>query len=334
MQVHRYEPSSTRPTMPPISDPRGRESYRRPTSRREYDDDHDYERGSRFRRESAGPRTWDEEEDRGEHRDYPTSFEGLEGEERWRSSARPFSSSRFRGYRDDRPISPGMAPYQQYEDYGTRGMSPSYRERETYREHDGYSSSQWSPSSDRMPRSSWSPGTGGGPALDWPRGREDQWRSRTGFGTGASWSEDDDQGHRGRAPKGYRRSDERIREDVNDALTEDRMVDASEIEVEVSNGEVTLSGSVPERRMRRRAEDLVEAASGVSYVQNNLRVTRRDEGESRSGRSGQGQSSSQGSQGRSGQSATAGSGQSGSVSTGSSSSAGSGSSLQSNRPKT
>ena len=39
--------------------------------------------------------------------------------------------------------------------------------------------------------------------------------------------------HRGRGPKGYTRSDERIREDVNDRLSDDPFVDASEIEVMV-----------------------------------------------------------------------------------------------------
>jgi osmotically-inducible protein OsmY len=78
--------------------------------------------------------------------------------------------------------------------------------------------------------------------------------------------------HRGRGPKGYARSDERIREDVSDRLSDDDMVDASDIEVTVSNREVTLSGTVDSRAARRRAEDCAEAVSGVSYVQNNLRV--------------------------------------------------------------
>ncbi len=45
---------------------------------------------------------------------------------------------------------------------------------------------------------------------------------------------DRDQGeHRGKGPKGYARTDERIKEDVNERLTDDSMVDASEIEVDV-----------------------------------------------------------------------------------------------------
>jgi osmotically-inducible protein OsmY len=97
----------------------------------------------------------------------------------------------------------------------------------------------------------------------------------------SSWFGDDDAErrrrqdaqHGGRGPKGYRRSDERIREDVSDRLTDDAYVDASEIEVSVEGSEVTLTGSVVSRNARRRAEDLAERVSGVTHVQNNLRVS-------------------------------------------------------------
>lgn len=78
--------------------------------------------------------------------------------------------------------------------------------------------------------------------------------------------------HRGRGPKGYTRSDERIREDINDRLSDDSFLDASEIDVTVSNGEVTLTGTVENRIDKRRAEDLAEDISGVKNVQNQLRV--------------------------------------------------------------
>lgn len=78
--------------------------------------------------------------------------------------------------------------------------------------------------------------------------------------------------HRGRGPKGYTRSDERIREDVNDRLSDDAYLDASEIEVSVSDGEVTLIGTVENRIDKRRAEDLADDISGVKNVQNQLRV--------------------------------------------------------------
>ena len=40
----------------------------------------------------------------------------------------------------------------------------------------------------------------------------------------------------------------------------------------VSDGEVTLDGTVPSRQQKRRAEDCVDDVSGVRHVQNNLRV--------------------------------------------------------------
>ena len=95
----------------------------------------------------------------------------------------------------------------------------------------------------------------------------------------ASWFGDEDASrrremdqHRGKGPKGYIRTEERIREDTNDRLTDDPVLDASEIEVTVSGTEVSLNGYVTQRRDKRRAEDIAESVSGVSHVQNNLRV--------------------------------------------------------------
>jgi hypothetical protein len=80
--------------------------------------------------------------------------------------------------------------------------------------------------------------------------------------------------HRGRGPKGYRRSDARISEDISDRLTDDPYLDASEIEIAVKDAEVTLSGVVFHRDDKRRAEVLAERVSGVDQVQNNLKVQR------------------------------------------------------------
>ncbi len=105
----------------------------------------------------------------------------------------------------------------------------------------------------------------------------------------ASWFGDDDAErrrhederrtaqNRGRGPRGYSRSDERMREDINDRLTDDAYIDASDIEVAVSGGEATLTGMVPDRQTKRRAEDVAESVSGVNHVQNNLRVRSRTE---------------------------------------------------------
>jgi hypothetical protein len=76
----------------------------------------------------------------------------------------------------------------------------------------------------------------------------------------------------GRGPRGYRRSDERIREEVNDRLTWHAAVDASDIEVRVEDGEVTLTGVVEDRRAKRLAADIAEEVMGVQDVHNQLKI--------------------------------------------------------------
>lgn len=78
----------------------------------------------------------------------------------------------------------------------------------------------------------------------------------------------------GKGPKGYKRSDDRIREDVCDRLTRHHAVDATEIEISVRDGEVTLSGTVLDRRQKRLAEDIVDDVYGVHDVTNQIRVKR------------------------------------------------------------
>lgn len=78
---------------------------------------------------------------------------------------------------------------------------------------------------------------------------------------------------RGLGPKNYTRSDERIRDDINDRLTESSFVDASEIEVAVNDHEVTLTGLVESRFEKRVAEDIADDVTGVSNVENKIRVS-------------------------------------------------------------
>lgn len=97
---------------------------------------------------------------------------------------------------------------------------------------------------------------------------------------GGDDTDDDRRGHsaagryRGRGPRNYRRSDDRIRDDINDRLTEHDWLDASDVDVQVSGGEVTLTGTVESRYAKRLAEDIAESVSGVTHVQNTLRVNR------------------------------------------------------------
>lgn len=73
-------------------------------------------------------------------------------------------------------------------------------------------------------------------------------------------------------PRGYRRSDERIYEEVCESLGRDREVDSSNIEVHVSGGEVTLSGSTRTRWMKLRAEAISDTVPGVVEIHNQVRV--------------------------------------------------------------
>ena len=55
-------------------------------------------------------------------------------------------------------------------------------------------------------------------------------------------------------------------------LIDDPRIDASDIEVHLKGGELTLSGSVRTREEKRLTEDLVERVTGVREVNNHLRV--------------------------------------------------------------
>ncbi|HZU82833.1 MAG TPA: BON domain-containing protein [Polyangiaceae bacterium] len=107
----------------------------------------------------------------------------------------------------------------------------------------GYSLSRWEP---------WGYGGADGHRGAWP------WSRRTN--------------QRGRGPGGYRRSDERITEDVSDALMVNEDIDATGISVRVEQGVVVLSGYVASRSDKRLAEDVADSVPGVLDVRNELRI--------------------------------------------------------------
>lgn len=133
----------------------------------------------------------------------------------------------------------------------------------------------------------WSGGTSsgygnGGRSGVWSgwNGADDAWGSPTDQWRGAAGDHRAQQSFRGKGPRDYQRSDDRIREDISDRLTDDPAIDASDITVRVQRCEVTLTGTVNNREEKRRAEDVAERISGVSEVINNLRVSRaQDEGD-------------------------------------------------------
>lgn len=95
-------------------------------------------------------------------------------------------------------------------------------------------------------------------------------RSYSGMGYGESRFRGTD--YSGVGPKNYTRSDERLTEDLCERLTQDPDIDASELDVKVVQGTATLQGSVPQRWMKHRAEDLADGCSGVRNVDNRIKV--------------------------------------------------------------
>jgi len=89
---------------------------------------------------------------------------------------------------------------------------------------------------------------------------------------GEQYGQQSQQSYRGRGPKGYERSDERLKEMVCERLTDDPMIDASEVSIEVTNKTVRLTGTVDDRRIKYMIEDVIEQVGGVRDIDNQLRV--------------------------------------------------------------
>jgi len=77
----------------------------------------------------------------------------------------------------------------------------------------------------------------------------------------------------GKGPKGYHRANDRIEDDVNEALTRNCYLDASNIEVTVKDSVVTLTGTVANRQMKILAEDCIESISGIKDIKNEIRLS-------------------------------------------------------------
>jgi osmotically-inducible protein OsmY len=195
---------------------------------------------------------------RGAMRDYPDHFGAHEtGRDTWRSGDRSDRYDRRFDRREQR-----FDP--RFDDSDDRFGDRSWSSERPYRSHEderyrlrddiaGYRGS----GSDRM------------------SDRDDRFRGQVaGHGTDATGGTRSlNRGpHHGKGPVGFQRSDERIKETACEALTDHGDIDASHIEVSVKAGEVTLSGTVEDRRTKRLAEDCVEAVPGVKDVHNQLRI--------------------------------------------------------------
>jgi hypothetical protein len=80
-------------------------------------------------------------------------------------------------------------------------------------------------------------------------------------------------GARRNRPARYRRPDERILDDVWHRIST-AAIDPQDVEVEVNNGVVTLSGRVSTRFEKRIVEDIADGVFGVQEVHNHLRLAR------------------------------------------------------------
>lgn len=78
----------------------------------------------------------------------------------------------------------------------------------------------------------------------------------------------------GYGPKNYKRSDDRIYEEVCETLMNNGEVDATNIGVKVEQGIVYLNGKVESRQTKKLAEFIIEDLPGVQDVRNELIVIR------------------------------------------------------------
>ncbi|WP_432261288.1 BON domain-containing protein [Cupriavidus sp. TMH.W2] len=82
---------------------------------------------------------------------------------------------------------------------------------------------------------------------------------------------------RNTGPRGYQRSDERIRDQICERLSYARGVDVSDVSVDVSAGVVSLTGTVRDRGQKYYIEDMADSTYGVKEVNNDIRVRRDSE---------------------------------------------------------
>ena len=243
-------------------------------------------------RDFGGGRGWQDREDDRDY--YRNDYRGMERDDErgWRDrTARQWAEGR-----DDRDY--GGRDYGDTRSLGdSRGYNDSHNERNyddrDWRNRDwqdrSWQSRQWQSRrdqrldlGDRNPSQGFTGGYGGafgssyaqaGDRIDERGGDYD----RGGYGgtMRRDWNDDATRrSYAGRGPRNYQRSDQRIEEDVNEALMRHHDVDASDVQVRVQNAEVTLSGEVEDRRAKRLAEDIAERVMGVRDVHNELKARR------------------------------------------------------------
>jgi len=204
------------------------------------------------------------------YQDYDRGFNNIGGyggssqnDPSWRQNDRNQGLSRNRNFNSQRNWDSGTGYGDNSAGIGYGGSS-SGNYGDDYRQRDNYSNRGYNDYSQRNQQErSW---------LDRSRDEVSSWFGDDDAQRRRRMDEMEKRSHRGKGPKDYQRSESRIREDVSDRLSDDDDLDASDIDVKVSGNEVILSGTVEDRSAKRRAEDIAESVSGVSNVQNQLKV--------------------------------------------------------------
>ncbi|WP_437692964.1 BON domain-containing protein [Sorangium sp. So ce176] len=212
--------------------------------------------GDHGREPERGFSGYGRDENRGYGRDY--------GREPERGYGRDYGREPERGYGRDY----GREPERGFGGYGRepeRGYGRDYG-REPERGFGGYG---------REPERGWGRDQDRGFGQGFVRDVRDAGRSAMQSVSGALSSAGDRvRSALGRGPKGYRRSDSRILEDICEMLADRDDIDAGEVTVRVQDCEVTLEGTVNERHHKRIIEQIAESARGVEDVHNQIRVQR------------------------------------------------------------
>jgi hypothetical protein len=190
-----------------------------------------------------------QDEERGRRRHYGSPY--APGPRYWLES----EEARYYAPIDPMAGSPYGSPYAQGLDY-----EPYYVERSPRYGHNRYGS-PYAPgpqfeAGTRQRRWGWDADRYGSPYAPGPRYFEEESGPYTGVG-----------------PRGYRRSDNRILEEVSDRLMQHGGINASEFSVSVQDGEVILEGNVDSLWTKRAAEDTAFSVLGVEDVHNHLSVS-------------------------------------------------------------
>jgi osmotically-inducible protein OsmY len=258
-------------------------------SRRSPQQQWDEERGERYSRRYESGREFglDEDWDDEGQREFEETY-GREGREFDEDYERPARGSSFQRYSDEtqwsREPRAGRQGQQQRE-YGQGSSSASRRgpyragQQQQYGQGQRQYGQQYGQREQQYGQRERQYGQGQGQYVQgqyWQGGRASP--AGTNWG-GSEWQPGPTtQSFRGRGPKGYERSDERLKELICEALTDDDQIDASDISVEVKNSQVKLTGTVSDRQKKYMVEEMIEDLSGVKEVDNQLRV-RREQGD-------------------------------------------------------